>query len=183
MHALLTLKPQLSPCLSSFSPPSSFLFSFRPHKRFHFLTPCSSLKQSKKQTLQKISSTPPQSFKWLFSSPKSDDGGENNDGDEEGSEDETALKGTILAGVLLVGFVGGFAAGGYFYKDQINSFLSQFSTFIEGSFSDFCTFLRFYFNSSWLLLIWLRNSSLFGSYFSENSVSLEFLMRIYGSYR
>lgn len=88
-----------------------------------------------------------------------------------------------MAGVLLVGFVGGFAAGGYFYKDQINSFLSQFSTFIEGSFSDFSTFLRFYFNSSRLLLIWFRNSSLFGSYFVENSVSLEFLMRIYGRHR
>ncbi|KAF3440152.1 hypothetical protein FNV43_RR18430 [Rhamnella rubrinervis] len=138
MRTLLTLRPQcpeLSPCLSPFSSPSSFLFSFRPHKRFHFLTPCSSLKQTKKQTLQKTSGTPsspPQSLKWLFNSPKSDDGGENNEGDEEGPEGETALKGTILAGALLVGFVGGFAAGGYFYKDQINSFLSHFSTFIEG---------------------------------------------------
>jgi hypothetical protein len=48
-------------------------------------------------------------------------------------EGDTAVKGTILAGVLLVGFVGGFAAVGYVYKDPINAFLSQFSTFIEGN--------------------------------------------------
>lgn len=47
-------------------------------------------------------------------------------------EGDTALKGTLLAGVLLVGVVGGFASVGYVYKDQINAFLNQFSTFIEG---------------------------------------------------
>ena len=48
-------------------------------------------------------------------------------------EGDTAIKGTILAGVLLVGVVGGFATVGYVYKDQINAFLTQFSTFIEGT--------------------------------------------------
>ncbi|KAK3177427.1 hypothetical protein Dsin_032684 [Dipteronia sinensis] len=43
------------------------------------------------------------------------------------------MKGTLLAGVLLVGVVGGFATVGYIYKDQINAFLNQFSGFIEGN--------------------------------------------------
>ncbi|TKY68076.1 SNARE associated Golgi protein [Spatholobus suberectus] len=140
------------PCLSSslhthshtchyhcrFSPPSSFIFT--PHRRSHFLTPCSSLRQrereSKKQ-LGKINTAPSESgsgLKRLFS-PKSDGDG---DGDKDKTDsdldfqDGTALKGTLLAGVLLVGIVGGFASVGYIYKDQINSFLNQFSVFIEG---------------------------------------------------
>ncbi|KDP45611.1 hypothetical protein JCGZ_17218 [Jatropha curcas] len=144
MRTLLTLRPLSSsppppPCLTSnfhFSPSSctSFLYSFRPNRRFHFLSPCSSLKQSKKQqTLQKTNA--PQSLRW-FLNPK---GGGSGDDDEkikgdggEGLEGDTAVKGTILAGVLLVGVVGGFAAVGYIYKDQINAFLNQFSGFIEG---------------------------------------------------
>ncbi|TQD89724.1 hypothetical protein C1H46_024718 [Malus baccata] len=146
MRALLTLRPPpappsssslLLPCLSALSPPpsSSHLFSFRTNKRFHFLTPCSSLKQSKKKSLQKTPNAPPQSQRWFFNTPKSDDGGdiEKTDEDEDGGFDgDSALKGTVLAGVFLVGIVGGFAGVGYVYKDQINAFLNQFSTLIEG---------------------------------------------------
>jgi uncharacterized membrane protein YdjX (TVP38/TMEM64 family) len=61
--------------------------------------------------------------------------GEESDKEDDDDDDDgggTALKGTILAGVLLVGFVGGFASVGYFYREPINSFLNQFSGFIEG---------------------------------------------------
>ncbi|KAK4375309.1 hypothetical protein RND71_005986 [Anisodus tanguticus] len=44
----------------------------------------------------------------------------------------TSIKGTILAGLLIVGVLGGFGTVGYIYKDQINAFLNQFSGFIEG---------------------------------------------------
>ncbi|XP_059452819.1 uncharacterized protein LOC132183406 [Corylus avellana] len=148
MRSLLTLRPPPPPCLFSFSPSSpsssSFLFSFRPNKRFHFFTPCSSLKQTKKQKNSTAPSTAPQSLRWFFSNTKSEEegGGGGGGGDKKGKDDEeegglelegdTAFKGTILAGVLLVGVVGGFAAVGYVYKDPINAFLNQFSTFIEG---------------------------------------------------
>lgn len=62
---------------------------------------------------------------------------ENRDGDaeEDGSgDDAAAIKGTILAGLLLVGVVGGFGTVGYIYREQINAFLTQFSGFIEGEF-------------------------------------------------
>ncbi|KAJ8759516.1 hypothetical protein K2173_007133 [Erythroxylum novogranatense] len=124
------------PCLASnarFSYPSctSFLHCFRPSRRFHFLSPCSSLKQTKKQqTLRK--SDAPQSLRW-FLNPKDDDDKIKADGDTEGGlQGETAVTGTILAGVLLVGVVGGFAAVGYVYREPINAFLTQFSGFIEG---------------------------------------------------
>ncbi|BBH08720.1 SNARE associated Golgi protein family [Prunus dulcis] len=143
MRTLLTLRPPpppsvLLPCLSSLSPPPSFLFSFRPSKRFHFLSPCSSLKQSKKKSLQKTTrppnAPPPQSQRWFFNNPKGDEGGEIEKTDEADSAfgGDTALKGTVLAGIFLIGIVGGFAGVGYLYKDQINAFLNQFSTFIEG---------------------------------------------------
>ncbi|XP_004289886.1 PREDICTED: transmembrane protein 64 [Fragaria vesca subsp. vesca] len=133
----LTLRPPPSPpSLSPFSSPKPN------HHRLHFLSPCSSLKQTNTKTtrLQKTTAAPPQSLKWLFSNPKSDDGAEieksgrggvGGGGDDEG-EGEFALKGTILAGLLLVGLVGGFGAAGYVYKDQVNAFLNQFTTLIEG---------------------------------------------------
>ncbi|KAM3681564.1 hypothetical protein ACB098_12G006600 [Castanea mollissima] len=150
MRTLLTLRPPQPsppPCLFS----STFLFSFRPNKRFHFLTPCSSLKQTKKQKRSTAPSTAPQSLRWFFSNPRSEEEGSGGgaggggggggggkrggDGEKGGGlevEGDTAIKGTILAGVLLVGVVGGFSTVGYVYRDQINAFLTQFSTFIEG---------------------------------------------------
>lgn len=56
------------------------------------------------------------------------------DAESEGLEGDTAVKGSILAGVLLLVVVGGFGTMGYVYKDQINAFLTQFSGFIEGNF-------------------------------------------------
>ena len=57
-------------------------------------------------------------------------------------EDDTAVKGTLLAGVLLVGVIGGFAFAGYVYRDPINAFLNQFSTFIDGNFVIFFFFFE-----------------------------------------
>ncbi|XP_019163867.1 PREDICTED: uncharacterized protein LOC109160140 [Ipomoea nil] len=118
--------------LSSSSSPScsSFLYSFRP-KRFHFLKPRSSLKQTKKQqTLSKTPSGAPQSFSKLLNlGPK-----EENDSTESGGgegDGDAAVKGTLLAGLLIVGAVGGFGVVGYLYKDQINAFLTQFSSIID----------------------------------------------------
>uniref|UniRef100_A0A6N2MBY1 VTT domain-containing protein n=1 Tax=Salix viminalis TaxID=40686 RepID=A0A6N2MBY1_SALVM len=129
--------PFLTTNFHSSPPPCSlFHYSFRPNKRTHFLAPCSSLKQRKKepQTLRKTNA--PQSLRW-FLNPKGDDSDDKIKGDggeaEEGLEGDTAFKGTLLAGVLLFGAVGGFGAAGYIYKDQINAFLNQFSGFIEVS--------------------------------------------------
>ncbi|CAH8253251.1 unnamed protein product [Arabidopsis lyrata] len=118
-----------------FSPPSSS----RLYRRFHFLKPCSSLKQTKKKKQQSLPSTapPPQSLRWFFNPKSSDDDNDEDDAKSEsddggGSEGDAAIQGTILAGVLLIGTVGGFAGVGYVYRDQINTFLTQFSTYIEG---------------------------------------------------
>ncbi|KAF5177279.1 TVP38/TMEM64 family membrane protein [Thalictrum thalictroides] len=117
--------------------PTSLLFPFKP-KRFHLFKSCSSsLKESKKETLEKSNSKIPQSFKRLVNSKDSngdDDSKEKQlgDGDDDGFGGDTAVKGTILAGLLLVGVVGGFGTVGYIYRDQINAFLTQFTGFIEG---------------------------------------------------
>ncbi|KAG2320968.1 hypothetical protein Bca52824_014181 [Brassica carinata] len=105
--------------------------SFTLYKRFHFLNPSSSLKQTnKKQQEQKPS------LQWLFSPKSSEDEDAKSSADEDddggGSDGDAAIKGTIIAGVLLVGTVGGFAGVGYVYRGQINTFLTQFSTLIEG---------------------------------------------------
>lgn len=100
------------------------------------MKPCSSLKETKKQkTLQKApSNKAPQSLKRLLNlNPEGDDGEESGGDEGEGLGGENAVKGTILAGLLLVGVIGGFGGVGYFYKDQINAFLTQFSGFIEGN--------------------------------------------------
>ncbi|GKD65459.1 hypothetical protein Tco_1307567 [Tanacetum coccineum] len=130
------------PCLttpsSSFTRPNYYscynLFNYKPiNKRFHFLNPThSSLKQTKKQPLQ--TSSPSQggaTFKRLLNLNNSENNKNKNNKDDD--EDEgNAIKGTIIAGLLLIGVVGGFASVGYIYRDQINAFLIHFSTFIEG---------------------------------------------------
>ncbi|XP_077231757.1 SNARE associated Golgi protein family isoform X1 [Tasmannia lanceolata] len=139
-HPLLTapLRPtSFSSSLSNFRPKHCFIFKLY-----------SSLKETNKKSLHKASSNIPKNLS--INNPKNPK--ENNkDGDDEklldedenpndqisedgesGLEGQTAIKGTIFAGLLLVGVVGGFASVGYFYKDQINAFLTQFSGFIEG---------------------------------------------------
>ncbi|KAE9454929.1 hypothetical protein C3L33_13169, partial [Rhododendron williamsianum] len=104
--------------------------------RLHFLRPCSSLKETKKQkTLQNApNNKAPKSLTRLLNlNPKGDDGDESGGDEGGGLGGESAVKGTILAGLLLVGVIGGFGGVGYFYKDQINAFLTQFSGFIEGN--------------------------------------------------
>lgn len=112
--------------------PTSLLSPFKQTKRFHLFKSCSSsLKESKKETLPKTKA--PQSLKRLnggddgTQEKKLEDGEDGSEGDRD-----TAIKGTILAGLLFVGFVGGCGAAGYVYRDQINGFLTQFTGFIEG---------------------------------------------------
>ncbi|KAJ0959784.1 hypothetical protein J5N97_000532 [Dioscorea zingiberensis] len=89
-----------------------------------------SVVESKKPTLRKASSNAPQSFK--FDNSKGGPDGPGPDGPEGGLGGDSAIAGSVLAGILLVGFIGGVGTVGFLYKDQINSFLNQFSGFIEG---------------------------------------------------
>ncbi|KAL9247637.1 hypothetical protein vseg_021050 [Gypsophila vaccaria] len=106
-------------------------------KRLSFLNPilCSSSKKQQTQTVQKS----PKSLKrFLNLNPKPEEEDDDDDDEEDtktvskNSEGDNAVKGTILAGFVLVGVVAGFGSLGFFYRDQINTFLSHFSTFIEG---------------------------------------------------
>ncbi|KAH9625882.1 hypothetical protein KSS87_003396 [Heliosperma pusillum] len=106
-------------------------------KKFHFLNPsCSSSKKQQEQT-QTVQKSPQSLKKLLNFNPKPDDDDKKIEVKEENEESfdfegENAIKGTILAGLVLVGVVGGFGSLGYFYRDQVNAFLTQFSTIIEG---------------------------------------------------
>nr|GLL42420.1 uncharacterized protein LOC109148525 [Ipomoea trifida] len=132
----ICLSRSISLCLTLSSPlqrtpnfQSSFLYSFRP-RRFRCFKPCSSLKETRKQhTLSKIPSSAPQRLRKLsnLGTKWEHDSIDRGDGD-------TALKGTLLAALLLVGMVGGFGTVSYLYRDQINDFLNHLSVFIEGIF-------------------------------------------------
>ncbi|EHA8592402.1 hypothetical protein COCNU_contig69486756G000010 [Cocos nucifera] len=127
----------MRPCLSSPSShrflscspsPFSTLSSLRPC-RSHALRPLSSLRETKKATLRKASNVPPN---LKFDNRKGRDDGSVSEDWEGELGGETTVKGTVLAGLLLVGVIGGFGTVGYVYKDHINAFLTQFSAFIEG---------------------------------------------------
>ncbi|XP_062227805.1 uncharacterized protein LOC133926074 [Phragmites australis] len=133
------LSPQLSPSpvLSShFSPPGASPWRRRRRRAFH--PPLSSLREPNKTTLRKASPNVPFRLGGGGSGspkdrrPAADDEEEAEEEEEEGGGGAGAVTGTLLAGALLVGVVGGFGAAGYVYKDQINSFLTQFSGFIDG---------------------------------------------------
>ncbi|CAO1946819.1 unnamed protein product [Urochloa humidicola] len=137
-HLLPQLSP--SPVLSPhFSPPPALGASpwrrrLLLHRGRALQPPLSSLREPNKATLRKASPNVPFRLGGGGSSGKPKDRRPATDKEEEkeGSGGAGAVTGTLLAGALLVGVVGGFGAAGYVYKDQINTFLTQFSGFIEG---------------------------------------------------
>jgi hypothetical protein len=131
------LSPQLSPSpvLSPhFSPPAPGASPWRRlllrGRVFHPLL--SSRREPDKATLRKASPNTPFRLGGGGRSPKD----RRPSTDDKKAEDEGsgsgALTSTLLAGALLVGVVGGFGAAGYVYRDQINTFLTHFSEFIDG---------------------------------------------------
>lgn len=168
--ATLTLPPHCALPSKSFCPRRISTRDSNPRHRRQGLSvfiPLSSLRETQKQALSKVSSVPPKTTTeklHVGGAPASDededsdsdldsaslgvhdsqkvdpdenDGaaavGESANGEEGGGIGvDTAFKGTLLAALLLVGVVGGFGSGGYVYKDQINTFLIQFSDLLEG---------------------------------------------------
>ncbi|XP_078181857.1 SNARE associated Golgi protein family [Carex rostrata] len=114
----------LSPTLP-YSP--SLFLRHRHHRHYHHsLKLFSSLRESKKATLRKASPNIPNNLKFdRQKKPEKDES-------KEESDNGMAVKGTVLAGLLLVGVIGGVGGVGYVYKDQINAFLTQFSEYIDG---------------------------------------------------
>ncbi|KQK10936.1 uncharacterized protein LOC100826326 [Brachypodium distachyon] len=140
-HLLSPQQLSPSPVLSShFSPPALGGSPWRWRHRRAFHAPLSSLRESEKSTLRKASPNVPFRFGGGGGGSRKDrrsaaDREEKEEAAAAREEDEGnsgAITGTLLAGAVLVGVVGGFGAAGYVYKDQINTFLTQFSGFIEG---------------------------------------------------
>ncbi|XP_006646542.2 TVP38/TMEM64 family membrane protein slr0305 [Oryza brachyantha] len=141
-HLLSPQQLSPSPVLSShFSPPApGGSPAWRRSHRRTFHPPLSSLRDPDKATLRKASPNVPFRLGGGGGGGSSKDRRPAADQEEEEEEDAegeegdggAAITGTLLAGALLVGFVGGFGAAGYVYKDQINTFLTQFSGFIDG---------------------------------------------------
>ncbi|KAK1288032.1 hypothetical protein QJS10_CPB19g00251 [Acorus calamus] len=140
------INPSITTTTYNHHPSLLLCFSSSPKSRRFFppFKPLSSLKEPKKPTLPKPTSNVPQSFRFEDPNKGSGRGGGGSEKDglleggspsedaEDGLDGGNALKGTLLAGLLLVGVVGGFGAVGYVYRDQVNAFLTQFSGFIEG---------------------------------------------------
>lgn len=97
------------------------------------MRPCSSLKETKKQhTLSQTPSSAPQRFRRLLNFGLKEEDDVTESGAEKSLDEDTAVKGTVFAGLLLIVAVGGFAAASYLYKDQISDLLNQLTVFIEG---------------------------------------------------